>query len=225
MRPEFHGNPVSGLSSITRWMLGSPAHSATAIPARELGLAQRHVSPGWYTADRRTQPQLSRGGTVLQNKVTHMAGSLNKVLLMGNLGRDPEVRFTTGGTAVANFSIATSESWKDKAGNPQDRTEWHRIVVWGKLAELCGEYLKKGRQVFVEGRLQTREWTDKENKKNYSTEIVASNVTFIGPRPEGAGAPAAAGNANAAPQQPGNYGPPPGDDMAPPPGGADDIPF
>ena len=91
-----------------------------------------------------------------------MAGGLNKVLLMGNLGRDPEVRFTAGGTSVANFSIATNESWKDKNGQLQEKTEWHRIVVWGKLAELCGEYLKKGRQAFIEGRLQTREWTDKE---------------------------------------------------------------
>ncbi len=157
-----------------------------------------------------------------------MAGSLNKVLVMGNLGRDPEVRFTTGGSAVANFSIATNESWKDKNGQQQERTEWHRIVVWGKLAELCGEYLKKGRQAFVEGRLQTREWTNTEGKKQYSTEIVATNVTFIGARPEGAGAPAAGANTSGSPQhpqQPANYGPPPGDDMAPPPGQADDIPF
>ena len=155
-----------------------------------------------------------------------MAGGLNKVLLMGNLGRDPEVRFTAGGTAVANFSIATNESWKDKNGQQQEKTEWHRIVVWGKLAELCGEYLKKGRQAFIEGRLQTREWTDKEGKKQYSTEIVANNVQFIGGRPDGAGpsagAPSAANTQSAQP----NYGPPPGDDQAPPPGGGpDDIPF
>lgn len=157
-----------------------------------------------------------------------MAGGLNKVLLMGNLGRDPEVRFTTGGTSVANFSIATNESWKDKNGQLQEKTEWHRIVVWGKLAELCGEYLKKGRQAFIEGRLQTREWTDKEGKKNYSTEIVANNVQFIGGRPEGAGAPAGApAAANGASASRENYGPPPpGDDLAPPPGaGGDDIPF
>ncbi len=96
-----------------------------------------------------------------------MAGGVNKVILVGNLGADPEVRFTPGGQAVANFRIATGESWTDKNGQKQDRTEWHRIVVWGKLAELCGEYLAKGRQCFVEGRLQTREWTDKENRKNY----------------------------------------------------------
>jgi len=111
-----------------------------------------------------------------------MAGGVNKVILVGNLGADPEVRFTPSGQAVANFRIATSESWTDKNGQKQDRTEWHRIVVWGKLAELCGEYLGKGRQCFVEGRLQTREWTDKENRKNYTTEVVANNVVFLGGR-------------------------------------------
>jgi single-strand DNA-binding protein len=118
-----------------------------------------------------------------------MAGGVNKVILVGNLGADPEVRFTPSGQAVANFRIATSENWTDKAGQKQERTEWHRIVVWGKLGELCGEYLAKGRQCFVEGRLQTREWTDKENKKNYTTEVVAANVVFLGgPRGEaGAG--------------------------------------
>jgi len=108
-----------------------------------------------------------------------MAG-VNKVILVGNLGVDPEVRFTPSGQAVANFRIATSESWKDKDGQKQERTEWHRIVVWGKLGELCGEYLKKGRQVYLEGRLQTREWNDKEGKKNYTTEVVVSNVCFLG---------------------------------------------
>ena len=119
-----------------------------------------------------------------------MAGGVNKVILVGNLGADPEVRFTPSGQAVANFRIATSENWTDKAGQKQERTEWHRIVVWGKLGELCGEYLAKGRQCFVEGRLQTREWTDKENKKNYTTEVVASNVVFLG----GARGEAGAGN-------------------------------
>jgi single-strand DNA-binding protein len=117
-----------------------------------------------------------------------MAGGVNKVILIGNLGADPEVRFTPGGQAVANFRIATSESWNDKNGQKQERTEWHRIVVWGKLAELCGEYLKKGRQCFVEGRLQTREWTDKEGRKNYTTEVVATGVTFLGGRDAGSGA-------------------------------------
>lgn len=143
-----------------------------------------------------------------------MAGGVNRVLLMGNLGADPEVRFTPSGQAVANFRIATNESWTDKSGQKQERTEWHRIVVWGKLAELCGEYLKKGRQCFVEGRLQTREWTDKENKKNYTTEIVANNVQFIGGRDGASSGPRA--------QQ---EGPPPpmAEDMGPPP--SDDIPF
>lgn len=109
-----------------------------------------------------------------------MSSSVNKVILLGRLGKDPEVRFTGGGQAVCNFSVATSESWKDKEGKKQERTEWSRIVVWGKLAELCGEYLKKGRQCYVEGRLQTREWTDKEGRKNFTTEIVASEVVFLG---------------------------------------------
>ncbi|MFT3839393.1 MAG: single-stranded DNA-binding protein [Myxococcaceae bacterium] len=156
-----------------------------------------------------------------------MAGGVNKVILLGNLGRDPEVRFTPSGQAVANFTIATNESWTDKQGAKQERTEWHRIVVWGKLAELCGEYLKKGRQAFIEGRLQTREWTDKENKKNYTTEIVANSVQFLGSGP-------GAGSGKRDEMGP----PPPGDDMAPPPsngfagggspgpsGGGDDIPF
>ena len=156
-----------------------------------------------------------------------MAGGVNKVILVGNLGADPEVRFTPSGQAVANFRIATSENWTDKAGQKQERTEWHRIVVWGKLGELCGEYLAKGRQCFVEGRLQTREWTDKENKKNYTTEVVASNVVFLGgPRGE-AGAGAANGRPRARNGEDFASAPPP-DDMAHTAtgGGAeDDIPF
>ncbi len=154
-----------------------------------------------------------------------MAGGVNKAILVGNLGADPEVRFTPGGQAVANFRIATSESWTDKGGQKQERTEWHRIVVWGKLAELCGEYLAKGRQCFVEGRLQTREWTDKENKKNYTTEVVANNVVFLGARD-----PAAAGgfrkprngSEEYAPQAMG--GPEEGAGASPP-AAEDDIPF
>lgn len=157
-----------------------------------------------------------------------MAGGVNKVILVGNLGADPEVRFTPSGQAVANFRIATSESWTDKSGQKQERTEWHRIVVWGKLGELCGEYLAKGRQCFVEGRLQTREWTDKENKKNYTTEVVATNVVFLGGR-DGAGAGAGPGRGRARGGE-GDFGqPPPGMDegSAPPAGGGmdDDIPF
>ena len=113
-----------------------------------------------------------------------MPDGVNKVILVGNLGADPEVRFTPSGQAVANFRIATSENWTDKSGQKQERTEWHRIVVWGKLGELCGEYLAKGRQCYVEGRLQTREWNDKEGKKNYTTEVVANNVVFLGGRGE-----------------------------------------
>ena len=151
-----------------------------------------------------------------------MAGGVNKVILIGNLGADPEVRFTPSGQAVANFRIATSESWNDKSGQKQERTEWHRIVVWGKLGELCGEYLKKGRQCYVEGRLQTREWTDKEGKKNYTTEVVANQVTFLGGR-DGAGASPRAGGS-----RPDEYAPPPAFDegAGPSPTPADDdIPF
>ncbi|MBI4822481.1 MAG: single-stranded DNA-binding protein [Deltaproteobacteria bacterium] len=114
-------------------------------------------------------------------------GSLNKVILLGNLGADPEVRYTANGRAAANFNIATTEVWNDKnSGDRQERTEWHRIVCWGKTAELAKEYLKKGRTVLIEGRLQTREWEDKEGKKRWTTEVVADRVTFVG-RPEGGG--------------------------------------
>jgi len=111
-----------------------------------------------------------------------MAG-INKAILLGRLGKDPEIRYTAEGTAVANFTIATSDEWKDKTtGEKKERTEWHRVVAWGKLGELCGEYLSKGRQVFVEGRIQTREWEDRDGNKRYTTEIVASDVQFIGSR-------------------------------------------
>jgi len=106
--------------------------------------------------------------------------SVNKVLLIGRLGNNPEIRYTNTGTAVANFNLATSESWNDKSGQKQERTEWHRVVVWGKLAELCEKYLAKGRQCFVEGRLQTRSWDDKDGNKRYTTEIVATTVQFLG---------------------------------------------
>jgi len=111
-----------------------------------------------------------------------MAG-INKVILVGRLGSDPEVRYTPSGDAVANFSIATSEEWKDKnSGEKRERTEWHRIVAWRKLGEICGEYLSKGKQVYVEGRIQTNAWEDKEGNKKYTTEIVASTVQFLGGR-------------------------------------------
>jgi single-strand DNA-binding protein len=111
-----------------------------------------------------------------------MAG-INKVILIGRLGSDPEVRYTPSGVAVANFNIATSEEWKDKdTGEKRERTEWHRIVVWRRLGEICGEYLSKGRQVYVEGRLQTRDWEDRDGNKRYTTEIVATDVQFLGSR-------------------------------------------
>ncbi len=104
---------------------------------------------------------------------------VNKVILVGRLGNDPEIRYTQQGVAVTNFNIATSENWLDKTGQKQERTEWHRIVVWGKMAEVCSQYLTKGRQVFVEGRLQTRQWEDKEGGKRYTTEVVAATVQFL----------------------------------------------
>ncbi len=106
--------------------------------------------------------------------------SVNKVILLGRLGQDPELKYTPGGSAVCNFSLATTEAWTDKQGQKQEKTEWHRVVVWGKLAELCNQYLAKGRQAFLEGRLQTRSWDDKDGNKKYTTEILASTVQFIG---------------------------------------------
>lgn len=105
---------------------------------------------------------------------------INKVILIGRLGADPEVKTVTGGNNVARLSVATSENWTDREGQKQERTEWHRVVVWGKLADLCGKYLSKGRQVYVEGRLQTRSWEDQQGQKKYSTEIVANTVQFLG---------------------------------------------
>lgn len=111
--------------------------------------------------------------------------SVNKVILVGNLGRDPEVRFMPNGEAVCNFSIATTDSWKDKAGAKQERTEWHNIVMYRKLAEIAGEYLKKGRPVYVEGRLQTRKWQTKEGQDRYTTEIIADQMQMLGGRDGG----------------------------------------
>jgi single-strand DNA-binding protein len=107
-----------------------------------------------------------------------MAG-VNKVLLIGNLGKDPELRFTPGGQPVATFPLATTERWSDKNGQRQDRTEWHNIVVWGKLAELTNQYLKKGRSAYVEGRITTRSWDDRDGNKKYRTEIVATQIQFL----------------------------------------------
>ena len=108
---------------------------------------------------------------------------INKVILIGRLGSDPEIRYTPSGVAVANFSIATSEEWKDKdSGEKKERTEWHRIVAWRRLGEICGEYLSKGKQVYIEGRIQTRSWEDKDGNKKYTTEIVANDIQFLGSR-------------------------------------------
>lgn len=106
--------------------------------------------------------------------------SLNKVLLLGNLGRDPEVRYTSSGKAVASFTLATSQRWKDQEGNEQERTEWHRVVAWGRLGEICGEFLSKGRQIFVEGRIQSREWEDQDGNRRTTVEIIANDMIMLG---------------------------------------------
>ena len=142
---------------------------------------------------------------------------VNKVILVGNLGKDPDVRYTPGGAAVANVTIATNESWKDKqTGEMQERTEWHNVVFFSRLAEIVGEYLKKGSQVYVEGRLQTRKWQDKSGNDRYTTEIVANEMQMLGSR-SGAGMPdsrAGGMEPSAPPQQPA-----PANDFD------DDIPF
>lgn len=127
-----------------------------------------------------------------------MAG-VNKVILVGNLGSDPQVRYTPGGQAVANFNIATSERFNNKAGEKEERTEWHRIVAWGKLAEICQQYLKKGKQVYIEGRLQTRQWEDQQGQKRQTTEIVAQNMQMLG-RVGESGGPGGGGGGDFAPQ-------------------------
>lgn len=114
--------------------------------------------------------------------------SINKVILIGNLGRDPEVRYTTSGAAICNVTIATSRNWKDKnSGERMEETEWHRVVFFDRLAEIAGEYLKKGRPVYVEGRLKTRKWTDKDGVEKYTTEIMADNMQLLGGREGGGG--------------------------------------
>ena len=119
--------------------------------------------------------------------------SLNKAMLIGRLGKDPEIRYTPDGSPVANFSLATSESWTDKSGARQEKTEWHNIVAWSKLADLSKRYLAKGRQIYVEGRIRTRDWDDKDGNKRRTTEIIANQIVLLGSRPEGieAGAPSA----------------------------------
>jgi single-strand DNA-binding protein len=149
-----------------------------------------------------------------------MAG-VNKAILVGNLGRDPELRQTPNGQSVVNFTLATSENWTDKSGERQERTEWHRIVVWGRTAEMCNQYLSKGRTVYIEGRIQTREWEDKDGNKRYTTEINAQTVQFIGPRQDGGGGSGGSSYSG------GSYsgGQSSGPDMDPGPPVDDDIPF
>ncbi len=141
-----------------------------------------------------------------------MAG-VNKVILVGHLGRDPELRYTQNGQAVANFSLATSESYAKRDGEREERTEWHRIVAWGRLAEICAEYLSKGRQVYIEGRIQTREWEDREGEKRRTTEIVAREMQMLGRR----------GETSQTDEEPGSAAGSVGDSNTPPPD--DDIPF
>ena len=142
--------------------------------------------------------------------------SVNRVILIGNLGRDPELRYTAGGQPVASFSVATNERWNDREGKPQERTEWHRIVVWGNQGENCANYLQKGRTVYIEGRLQTREWEDKEGQKRQTTEVVAQTVQFLDRRE---GPPRGAGGGAPSPSSESEPGP------APTGGGDNDIPF
>ena len=153
-----------------------------------------------------------------------MAGSVNKVILIGRLGRDPEVRYTSGGSAVANFSLATDESFKSKNGEQQQHTEWHNIVAWNKLAEICGEYLTKGKQVYIEGSIRSRQWEDKSGNKRTNYEIIANTMQMLGSRSDadraasGSGRPAA----SRAPEDRSDSGPEPS------PEGEitdDDIPF
>ena len=117
-----------------------------------------------------------------------MARGVNKVILVGNLGKDPETRYTAGGSAVTNVSLATTDAWKDKqSGEQQERTEWHRLVFWGRLAEIAAEYLRKGSQIYVEGRIQTRKWQDKDGQDRWTTEIVGNEMQMLGSRGGGQG--------------------------------------
>ena len=133
-----------------------------------------------------------------------MAG-VNKAILIGNLGKDPELRYTPGGQAVASFTLATSEKWRDKDGVMQDRTEWHNIVVWGRQAEIAKEYLAKGRPVYIEGRIQTRSWEDKDGNKRYTTEVVANQMIMLGGRGE-SGSSTSSGNTSEEAPPPDDYG-------------------
>lgn len=155
-----------------------------------------------------------------------MARGINKVILVGYLGKDPEVRYSPQGQAVATVSVATTESWKDKdSGEKIERVEWHRVVMFGRLAEVAGEYLKKGAQIYVEGRLQTRKWQDKSGNDRYTTEIVANEMQMLGGRP-GAMESSAATGASHPPRQPARAASAAGSSANPPPADFDDdIPF
>lgn len=131
------------------------------------------------------QQNSSKGG--------HIMSGVNKVIIVGRLGADPEVKTVSSGQTVCRLSLATSENWTDRDGQKQERTEWHRVVVWGKIAEICGQHLSKGRQVYVEGRLQTRSWEDQQGQKKYTTEVVANTVQFLGSNERSQGSSASAG--------------------------------
>ena len=151
-----------------------------------------------------------------------MARGVNKVILIGNLGADPEVRYTPDGAPVANFNLATSESWNDRtSGEKQERTEWHRLVVWRKLAEIAGQYLKKGSKIYIEGKLQTRSWEDQSGQKRYTTEVVVNELQMLDSRGEGGGGGGGGGISR-------DPGPAAQAESGPPPAAAaeeDDLPF
>ncbi len=157
-----------------------------------------------------------------------MARGINKVIIVGNLGKDPDVRYMPSGGAVANVTLATSESWKDKtSGEQKERTEWHNVVFYQRLAEIVGEYLKKGSQIYVEGSLRTRKWQDKEGKDRYTTEIIASEMQMLGGRSSGGGGAAGASGGSSAPYGGGRESSAPSGGEDPGFGGNfdDDIPF
>ena len=151
-------------------------------------------------------------------------GSVNKVIIVGNLGRDAEIRYTSSGTAVATLSLATTDVWTDKGGQKQEKTEWHRVVLWGKTAETLQEYLLKGRQIYVEGRLQTRQWDDRDGNKRYTTEIRSDRVVLLGGRGGGGGGGGvgAGGGGGARSDDPGHPAEPAGESSELT---EDDIPF
>lgn len=147
-------------------------------------------------------------------------GSVNKAILIGNLGDAPEIRYLPSGQGVANFRIATNRSWNDREGNRQERTEWHNIVAWGKLAEICEKYLKKGDAVYIEGRIETRSWEDNTGQKRYTTEVVAQEMTMLGGPGAGAGGQGSGGRGRSGrPAEPAGEAPPPVQEED------DDIPF